>query len=430
MSPSRFLPLTCGAPQGWAQALGLALVVAAALGGFLAHAARAGEAPAVTAIRLGVHESSTRFVAEVSRPVPYTLFTLADPYRLVIDLPAVQWTLAKPTSASRGLVQGIRYGAFRPDRGRIVLDLAAPAKIAAARLLEPRDGFGPRLVIDLAPTTRSAFLAGAGWPPDENGASGALVSRTTAAADQARSGKRIIVIDPGHGGVDPGAAASDGTLEKDVTLAFAKYLKERLNEGGRYTALLTREDDVTLGLKGRVARARAAGASLFISLHADALPKEPEVHGLSVYTLSNKASDAEAAALAQKENRADIIAGIDLSGESEDVMHILIDLAQRQTMSEAEAFASTLMRALQGRAVMVKNAHRAAGFIVLRAPDVPSVLVELGYLSNTADLDNLRDAAWRQAVAEAVGEAIDAHFTARDRRQAERSASRWEEAQK
>jgi N-acetylmuramoyl-L-alanine amidase len=425
MSLSRLLPMTCGAPRGWAQALGVALILAACLTGLGLNTARAGEAASVTAIRLGVHESSTRFVADVSAPVPYTIFTLADPYRLVIDLPAVRWTLPKPDLASRGLIRGVRYGAFRPDRGRIVLDLAAPAKVAGARLLEPRDGYGPRLVIDLAETTRSAFLATAGWPADETAASGALVSRATATTSRAaRANKPIIVIDPGHGGVDPGAAASDGTLEKDVTLAFAKHLKEMLNEGGRYAAVLTREEDVTLGLKSRVERARTAGAALFLSLHADALPKEPEVHGLSVYTLSNKASDAEAAALAQKENRADIIAGIDLSGESDDVMHILIDLAQRQTMSEAEAFASALTRALKGRAMLVKNAHRAAGFIVLRAPDVPSVLVELGYLSNAADLDNLRSTVWRQAIAAAVSEALDEHFAARDQRHAGRGVSR------
>ncbi len=232
--------------------------------------------------------------------------------------------------------------------------------------------------------------------------------------------KPVLVIDPGHGGVDPGARAADGTLEKDVTLAFAKELKELLAEIGRYDAVLTREGDGALALRSRVERARVAGAALFVSLHADALPEEPEVHGLSVYTLSNTASDAEAAALAQKENRADIIAGVDLSGEPEDVMQILIDLAQRQTMSQAEVFADGLTHELRGRALLVKNAHRAAGFRVLKAPDVPSVLIELGYLSNASDLANLKSDAWRKSLALALCDAIDQHFAALDLRRAER----------
>jgi N-acetylmuramoyl-L-alanine amidase len=176
-----------------------------------------------------------------------------------------------------------------------------------------------------------------------------------------------------------------------------------------------------LALRARVERARVAGAALFISLHADALPEEPKVHGLSVYTLSNTASDAEAAALAQKENRADIITGVDLSGEQEDVMQILIDLAQRQTMSQSEAFADGLTQELRGRALLVKNAHRSAGFRVLKAPDVPSVLIELGYLSNTTDLANLKSDAWRKSMALALCDAIGRHFDALDQRRAERA---------
>jgi N-acetylmuramoyl-L-alanine amidase len=388
----------------------------------LAHGAKGGGAPAVTAIRLGVHADSTRFVAEITQTVSYTIFTLADPYRLVIDMPPVSWTLTKPSPGARGLVAGIRYGSFREDRGRIVLDLSGPAKVAAATLLKPRDGYGPRLVIDLVASDRNAFLATAGWPEaeDASGAIGAVpraASPRTATRAEARA-KPVLVIDPGHGGIDPGARAADGTLEKDVTLAFANELKTTIEEIGRYDAVLTREDDHALALRGRVERARVAGASLFISLHADALPEEPEVRGLSVYTLSDTASDAEAAALAQKENRADIIAGVDLSGEPEDVMQILIDLAQRQTMSQAQAFAEGLTHEFRGRALLVKNAHRAAGFRVLKAPDVPSVLIELGYLSNATDLANLKSDAWRRSMTLALCDAIDRHFAALDQRRA------------
>jgi N-acetylmuramoyl-L-alanine amidase len=210
-------------------------------------------------------------------------------------------------------------------------------------------------------------------------------------------------------------------LEKDVTLVFAKALRAALEENGRYEVVLTREGDEALPLRARVERARVAGAALFMSLHADALPQETEVHGLSVYTLSDTASDAEAAALAQKENRADIIAGVDLSGEPEDVMQILIDLAQRQTMSQSVAFAEDLTHALRGRALLVKNAHRAAGFRVLKAPDVPSVLIELGYLSNALDLENITSDAWQRSTALAIAEAVDRHFEGVDQRRAERS---------
>ena len=419
-------PATPGTPRsrglrvGGLVALALSLVF---LG--LAHAAKGDDTAAVTAIRLGVHAERTRFVAEVTQAVSYTIFTLADPYRVVIDLPPVGWTLAKPDPATRGLVGGIRYGSYRQDRGRIVLDLKGPAKVAGASLLKPGDGYGPRLVVDLVATERNAFLAAAGWPEAENASGAIAVPRRDASARAAThadaKAKPVLVIDPGHGGVDPGARAADGTLEKDVTLAFANELKAMLAEIGRYDAVLTREGDNALALRSRVERARVAGAALFVSLHADALPEEPEVHGLSVYTLSNTASDAEAAALAQKENRADIIAGVDLSGEPEDVMQILIDLAQRQTMSQAEAFADGLTLELRGRALLVKNAHRAAGFRVLKAPDVPSVLIELGYLSNASDLANLKSDAWRKSLALALCEAIDQHFAALDQRRAERA---------
>lgn len=388
-----------------------------------AQSAGGGDAAAVMAIRLGIHTDSTRFVVELTRPISYTIFTLADPYRLVIDLPRVDWKLAAPEPAERGLIADVRYGNYRQDRGRIILGLSGPAKVKAVSLLEPRDGHGPRIVLDLAAIDRQAFLATAGWPEAENKAAVLADLRSNVPAQTEGAAKPVVVIDPGHGGVDPGAQGADGTLEKDVTLAFAKALQAILDEDGRYEVVLTRDDDVALPLRSRVERARVAGASLFISLHADALPKQPDVHGLSVYTISAKATDAEAAALAQKENRADIIAGVDLSGEPDDVTQILIDLAQRQTVSESMAFADDLMQVFTGRASLVKNAHRSAGFRVLKAPDVPSVLIELGYLSNESDLEDLASERWRKSMAEALHGAIDRHFAALDQRFAEQRLS-------
>ncbi len=225
-----------------------------------------------------------------------------------------------------------------------------------------------------------------------------------------KNGKRVVVIDPGHGGADPGAQGTDGTLEKDVVLATALALGAELTATGRYDVVYTRLDDTFLKLGERVSVARDGGASLFISLHADALAGDPHVGGLSVYTLSEKASDAQAARLAQKENRADIIGGVNLKDEPDDVMMILIDLAQRQTLDHSVKFARSVVGDLDKEARLTKNAHRSAGFKVLKALDVPSVLIELGYLSNADDLANLTSPDWRGKVATGLAGAVDEYF--------------------
>jgi len=220
----------------------------------------------------------------------------------------------------------------------------------------------------------------------------------------------VVVIDPGHGGIDPGASAGDGTFEKDVVLDVALQLASALRETQRYEVRLTRADDTFLKLKDRVDFARHAKADLFISLHADALASNPKVGGLSVYTLSENASDKEAEALASKENRADVIGGVDLTSESDDVTMILIDLAQRETMNQSIQFAHSITNVLKGDTRMVKNGIRQAGFRVLKAPDVCSVLIELGYLSNAADLKRITSETWRAEFADGLAKAVDQHF--------------------
>ena len=226
---------------------------------------------------------------------------------------------------------------------------------------------------------------------------------------KARDGVPVIVIDPGHGGVDPGATGVSGIYEKHITLAMARELKTALEKGGRYRVHLTRDRDVFIRLRDRVAIARQYGADLFVSLHADAV-QNPQIRGLSVYTLSQNASDSEAQALAEKENKADLIAGVDLSHESPDVAGILIDLAQRETMNRSAGFATELVDEVGQEMDLLGNTHRFAGFAVLKAPDVPAVLVEMGYLSNEFEEKQLRQPQYRARLAKALAKAVERYF--------------------
>jgi N-acetylmuramoyl-L-alanine amidase len=222
------------------------------------------------------------------------------------------------------------------------------------------------------------------------------------------------MLDPGHGGIDNGAKAASGELEKDVVLQFAHILRQRLEQSGKYRVTLTRSDDTFIPLAERVHIARGQGAALFVSIHADAIPKsEGQAEGATVYTLSENASDTEAARLAEAENRADAIAGVDLTAEPDDVANILVDLAQRETKTYSMQFAKLAVGELKATARLHKNPMKAAGFKVLTAPDVPSVLVELGYMSTKDDLKLLTSGAWQAKTAAALAQAIDTYFAPR-----------------
>jgi N-acetylmuramoyl-L-alanine amidase len=228
-------------------------------------------------------------------------------------------------------------------------------------------------------------------------------------AARAPAAKRVVVIDAGHGGVDPGASGVDGTHEKDLVLALAKSLRDALEKSGKYVVVMTRDSDIFLSLKARVAVGRRARADLFISLHADSAPGSL-VRGASVYTLSERASDKEAEALAKSENQSDIIAGVDLTNEADVVTSILIDLAQRETKNSAVKFAQVLVPELQRAGEVTQKSHRFAGFVVLKAPDVPSVLVEVGYLSNRQDESVMNTNRWRKRMADSIARAVDRYF--------------------
>lgn len=369
----------------------------------------------VLGMRLGVHPDRTRFVMDLSQSLEPSIFTLDDPYRVVIDLPEVDWQIEGDEPRGRGLVTGLRYGLFRPGNARVVLDLGAPAEIRDVSVLPPRDGYGFRLVIDLAETDRASFLRHAGWPaPNEAQAAATNLAVTPPQSPEVAdrgAGKPMVVIDPGHGGVDPGAHSQAGILEKEIVLETALAIAKELESSGRYRVRLTREGDSFLKLGERVEVARATTADIFISLHADALTDDPSVGGLSIYTLSEKATDAEADALAHKENRADIIAGVDLRAEPDEVLQILIDLAQRQTLNQSIGLARAMSAEFGETVPLLKNPLRSAGFRVLTAPDIPSVLIELGFLSNADDETRVTSKAWREEFAGVLTTALDRYFS-------------------
>lgn len=394
--------------------ISLVFLIAAAV----ANAALA--APAVTGMRVGQHPDKTRIVFDLSQAVEFQIILLPDPYRLVIDLPEIDWRLSDEIAAGKSgqQVQSLRYGLFQPGVSRVVMDMARPFEVREAFLLPPGETPHHRLVIDVAPSSPEKFLAAsrtsmaarrslAPAPPQ------AAVPVPFAETPRRADGKRVVAIDPGHGGVDPGAIGASGVYEKDITLAMAKQLKQVLERSGKYHVLLTRDRDIFVRLRERFAIARREGAELFISLHADAI-KDRNLRGLSVYSLSETASDAEAEALAQKENKADLIGGIDLSTESPEVTNILINLAQRETMNDSARFAAMLLKELDTVTPLLRRSHRFAGFAVLKAPDVPSVLVELGFLSNATDERNLRDARHREKLARGIASGIDAFFAFKD----------------
>lgn len=375
----------------------------------------AAAAPVIMGVRIGEHQDRTRFVVEVSDPVAMRTFTLSNPNRVVIDMPVVQWHLdAPPRPVGNGIVRSYRYGLFRSGNSRFVIDLNAPVSVSNALVVPPSGGYGYRVVIDLFRTTQDKFDKSSGWPADLKAreAAAALLASLppTDQGSPATAEKRVIVIDAGHGGIDSGTNGVNGLLEKDVVLDEAQRLGRVLAHRPDYVVHLTRDSDVYIPLKERVNIGRSWRADLFISLHADSNP-DSSVTGLSVYTLSESGSDREAAALARKENQSDVIAGVDLSGGNSAVAPILIDLAQRDTMNRSSRFAEGAVTMLaRTTTILPRQPHRSAAFVVLKAPDVPSVLIELGYLSNSADAQAMNSAHWRNGVAQAIADAIDRYF--------------------
>lgn len=364
-------------------------------------------------MRFGGDDKQTQFVVDLTQTIELRAFTLADPYRVVIDLPQVSFQFPpKAGEKGRGLVKAFQFGLVMAGGSRIVLDTTGPVRVEKAFVLDAVDGQPARLVLDLTAVDRATFLRAAAV--DNRLPREAAKKAEPPPARSVSDPRPIIVLDPGHGGIDTGTRAGTGVMEKTLVLDFALMLRDKLEKTGKYRVVMTRIDDTFVPLAERVRLARSRGAQLFVSIHCDALARgDGEAEGATVYTVSDKASDAEAARLAEAENRADVIAGVDLSAEPDDIADILIDLAQRETKTFSTQFARQLISELKGAARMHKHPLKAAGFRVLKAPDVPSVLIELGYVSSRQDLKQLVSDSWRSRAGDAIVQAVHTFFTTR-----------------
>jgi len=402
----------------------------------------------VNNVRFGEHSDKLRTVVELNQETNFKVFTLPSdknkPYRIVVDLPHFTWNATNITLPKNRDASQVRKSSVNSNVMRVVIDMSKPTVLKKAFIL-PASGNAPvRLVIDSNSVTKSAFnradkkIFGDLAIPTKD--LNAIIAAQTDGTSSKLSGldtlkqkagiipskkpninvnkssetplrKPLIVIDAGHGGADPGAIGANKSREKDITLAAAKILKKKIEATGRYRASLTRSDDRYIKLHKRVAIARDKEADLFISLHADSINRS-NVKGASIYTLSNVASDKQTAKLAARENQADLIAGVDLRHEDKEVANILIDLAMRDTMNQSKFFANTVVENMKPTGVtLLTRPHRYAGFAVLKAPDTPSVLVEMGFMSNRKEANLLATQNYQEKIARALVKSIDAYFS-------------------
>lgn len=373
-----------------------------------------GAAPAAAAVadpilaygaRIAGDDARTRVVIELDRAPSVAVHYLADPPRVVVDLPATAFGFPAKDLDARGLFTAIRYGTMDKDSARIVLTAAKPAKLVMARVQQNESGKGYRLVLDaemVPPEQYADLVRKQTWTDEDTAADvGPVVP-----VENVKPSDFLIAVDAGHGGIDAGAMASDGsTPEKQITLAFAKALTEKLNAQPGIKAFLTRDSDAYLSLSQRVTIARQNHAALFISLHADTL-KQKDIRGSTVYTISDRASDRLAADVADRENSSDKLAGTETRTTPPVVADILMDLTRRETQAFSVSLAQDVLNSFNGQIAMINNPHRYAGFQVLTAPDVPSILVELGFLSNKEDEKLLLDDTWRAKLVDRLAEAV------------------------
>jgi N-acetylmuramoyl-L-alanine amidase len=368
--------------------------------------------PTILAARIVGDDKRTRLVADLNQTVPISVFTLADPYRVVIDMPEIHFALDPATGRSgRGLISAFRYGLISAGKSRVVIDIKEPVKVDKSFVLDAVEDEPARLVVDVVPTSRGEFLTAARESRDREDAAANETRQRTLAPPPAVADNRLkIVLDPGHGGIDSGARGETGVVEKDVTLAFAKVLGQKLRQTGLYDVFYTREDDSFVSLGGRVAFARTHNADLFVSIHANSF-LGGAVSGAIIYTISDQASDKMAEELAAKENQADVLAGVDIGeDDSDDVKDILVDLTRRETRNFGVVFAQNLIREMKGSTRMFKIPHQTASFKVLEAPDVPSAMIELGYLTNKNDEKLMQSDDWRAKTADSVVRAVGSYF--------------------
>lgn len=375
-------------------------------------------------VRFGVHAENIRMVLDLSDVTDFRAFTLSSPYRIVIDLPDFKWNAGQVKRPEQSRISNIRQGKLSPGISRIVFDLDQPAVIHSAFLLPKNAGKENRIVIDYRPSNVKDFEKAKSniHGTLQVGPSPVYADTSTSANNvpippdnnerpvQFTGEKPLVIIDPGHGGQDPGAIGAGKIYEKHIVLALAKQLEKQLLESGKYRVKMTRSSDVFVRLKDRVKFARDHHGDIFISIHADSIHK-PDVHGTSIYTLSKKASDAQTARLAEKENQADMMAGVDFVVDDEQVAFILGDFLMNDTMNQSKFLANTLVSQFQNSHLKtLQTPHRYAGFAVLKAPDIPSVLIEAGFVSNHAEAKRLMQKDHQIKVATTIKNGIDAYF--------------------
>ncbi|MGL4397695.1 MAG: N-acetylmuramoyl-L-alanine amidase [Hyphomicrobium sp.] len=383
-----------------------------------AGASTAGDIRAAAA-RVTGDATSTTFEIDLSEGVTAEVYTLANPYRVIIDLPDVGFDLPAGTGASidgKRLISAFRYGLFAERKARVVIDTPGPTAIAKADMVRAKAGVTLRVVLKAMDAQTFGVGTGASRRPPT--AASPAAEADPATPKKAPRAKPIIVIDPGHGGVDPGALGRNNVAEKTIVLAVGQALKAAFAASGRYDVRMTRTTDVFVSLDKRLQFSADQDADLFISLHADSIEEREaadSIRGATVYTLSDRASDEQARRKAEKENAADRIAGLDISDSagSEQVKNILIDLLKRETLNFSTDFSNLLVKRLAKAATLSRDPQRSAAFKVLKQTHAPSVLLELGYMSNPKDESDMMTPDWQKRVAGSIALAVDSYFSKR-----------------
>lgn len=401
------------------------IAVALTSPGLRAQEAAAAPAPQVVALPnvMDVRVSSTperaRLVVDLAGKTNFAFVSLIDPTRLAIDVRAGTFTVPEPagTPAGEGMVSEYFVEQAAPDRVRTTLTLSQPAQVQQAYVLDAFEDQPARLVVDIIPATAEEFAANAEKDAAASASVATAVESTPAGGSELPIATRpLVVIDPGHGGIDSGAEAPDGVKEKDIVLSFALKLQQLLVASGRFDVALTREDDTYLRLEERVELARANKANLFLSIHADSF-QQPEIRGASVYTRDENATDVLDKVLADNENKSDVIAGFAMPQMAPEVVDILVDLMRREMRVQSFLAAQSIVQQLEPSVALRRFPVRQADFFVLQAPDVPSALIELGFLSNAKDMANLKENDWQTRTAEAIARGISSYFDSLEKEQ-------------
>ncbi|MCS6761658.1 MAG: N-acetylmuramoyl-L-alanine amidase, partial [Candidatus Devosia symbiotica] len=391
----------------------LTSLVTAASGQEAAAADAAIGLPNVMAVRVTQTPERARLVIDLADKTEFALVSLSGPDRLAIDVRAATFTVSEPVVeiSDEEVISEYRVEQAGPDRVRTTLLLSGPAQVQQAYVLDPFEDQPARLVVDIIPASAEEFAANVAKDIQASGAVVPMADSSTPAggSELPIATRPLVVIDPGHGGIDSGAEAPSGFKEKDIVLAFALKLQHLLVALGRFDVALTREDDTYLRLEERVALARANKADIFISIHADSF-QQTEIRGASVYTRDENATDMLDKVLADLENKSDVIAGFAMPQMAPKVVDILLDLMRREMRHQSYMLARSIVHQLEPSVALRRLPVRQADFFVLQAPDVPSVLVELGFLSNADDMANLLQGEWQSRTAEALARGISSYF--------------------